>query len=70
MCAVDKKSLLDLTNAYLAIEGLLQSRLLSEETRQSLAEILEQLNRESEKLLSEHAAELEAEHLDAIDRAA
>jgi hypothetical protein len=44
-------SLLDLTNAYLAIEGLLQSRIMSQETRHKLEEVLKILDQESEREL-------------------
>jgi hypothetical protein len=51
------KQLLDLTNAYLAIEGLLQSRLLSDETRRQLQETLEALNHEAKRLTDESEAD-------------
>jgi hypothetical protein len=51
---VVSKALLDLTNAYLAIEGLIQSRVLSAETHQQLKVTLEFLNKESERLMEEH----------------
>lgn len=44
-------SLLNLTNAYLAIEGLLQSRILSQETREKLEDVLKILDQESEREL-------------------
>ena len=50
-----KKQLLDLTNAYLAIEGLMKSRVLSVETREHLQATLELLDHESEILMQEHS---------------
>jgi len=44
------KKLLDLTNAYLAIEALLQSRFLSDETRDQLQETLKALDQEAKVL--------------------
>ncbi len=43
------KALLDLTNAYLAIEDLLKSRILSAETRQALEQALKVLDEEAER---------------------
>ena len=48
------RDLLGLTNAYLAIEGLRESRLLSENTRQKLKDALTVLNHESEEIVKEH----------------
>ena len=60
------KALLDLTNAYVAIEGLLQSRVLSDETKAKLQEALNMLDRESAELLNEHAKE-DHQHSLAVD---
>jgi hypothetical protein len=49
------KKLLDLTNAYLAIEALLKSRILSKKTQNQLQRTLYYLNEESVVLIREHA---------------
>ena len=49
------KSLLDLTNAYLAVEALLQSDVLTPDTRRKLQITLKLLDKESTKLMGEHA---------------
>jgi hypothetical protein len=49
------KKLLDLTNAYLAIEGLLKSRVLSEKTHHQLQNTLDYLDQESAVLVKQHA---------------
>jgi len=49
------RSLLDLTNAYLAVEALLKSDLLSQETRHKLEKTLKLLDKESNKLMREYA---------------
>lgn len=51
---MSNKKLLDLTNAYLAIEALLESRFLSDETRDQLQDTLEALNQEA-RVLTEAA---------------
>jgi len=53
------KKLVDLTNAYLAIEGLLKSRFLSCETRQQLENSIKLLDEEAKRLMKEHADEEE-----------
>jgi hypothetical protein len=50
-----EESLLDLTNAYLAVEGLLKSDLLTPQTREKLGKMLELLDCESARLMREHA---------------
>lgn len=50
-----EQSLLDLTNAYLAVEDLLKSDLLTPQTRDKLEKTLEMLDSESAKLMREHA---------------
>lgn len=50
------KKLLDLTNAYLAIEALLESRFLSDETRNQLQETLKALDQEAKALTDAAAA--------------
>ena len=52
--------LLELTNAYLAIEGLLKSRVLSAETREKLELAMRVLDEESAREMKKHA---ENEHL-------
>ena len=54
------RSLLDLTNAYLAVEALLQSDLLSAGTRRRLQRTLALLDKESAKLMREYAERDEA----------
>lgn len=49
------RSLLDLTNAYLAVDALLKSELLSMETRRKLEKTKRLLDRESAKLIREYA---------------
>ncbi len=49
------KSLLNLTNAYLAVEGLLKSDVLSADTRRKLEKTLKLLDKEAAKLMREHA---------------
>lgn len=49
------RSLLDLTNAYLAVEALLKSDVLSAETRRKLEKTLKLLDKEAAKLLREYA---------------
>ena len=49
------KKLVDLTNAYLAIEGLLKSRFLSNDTRQQLEHSMKMLDEEAKRLMKEHA---------------
>ena len=49
------KKLVDLTNAYLAIEGLLKSRFLSSDTRQQLEHSMKMLDEEAKRLMKEHA---------------
>ena len=66
MAKSHNKSLLDLTNAYLAVEGLLKSDLLSDETRSRLRKVLKLLDKESAKLLREHA-EHDKQHSQAAD---
>jgi hypothetical protein len=51
------RSLLDLTNAYLAVDALLKSELLSPETRRKLEKTKKLLDRESAKLIREYAEE-------------
>jgi hypothetical protein len=46
--------LLDLTNAYLAVDALLKSELLSQETRRKLEKTKRLLDRESAKLIREY----------------
>ncbi len=50
------KSLLDIVNAYLAVEALMQSELVTAETMQKLKETLKFLDLESSKLLKQLAA--------------
>lgn len=45
------KALLDLTNAYLALEGLLKTRYMSPVTRRKIEDALKILNREAAKEL-------------------
>ena len=47
--------LLNLTNAYLAVEDLLKCELLSLETRRRLQTTLKLLDKEAAKLMREHA---------------
>jgi hypothetical protein len=51
---VSNKALLDLTNACLAIEGLLRSRVLSTPTRKKLEAALDLLNKEAAKQMGDH----------------
>lgn len=53
------KKLVDLTNAYLALEGLLKSRFLSPESRQQLENSIKLLDEEAKRLMKEHADEEE-----------
>jgi hypothetical protein len=55
------KKLVDLTNAYLAIEGLLRSRFLSHDTRQQLESSMRLLDEEAKRLMKEHADEEESQ---------
>jgi len=50
----NNKKLIDLTNAYLAIEDLLKSRFVSDETRHKLEESMRQLDLEAKRLMQEH----------------
>lgn len=50
-----EQSLLDLTNAYLAVEDLLKSDLLTPQTRDKLETTLKVLDAESAKLMHEHS---------------
>ena len=49
------QSLVDLTNAYLAVEDLLKCGFLGAETRDRLEKTLRLLDKESAKLMREHA---------------
>jgi hypothetical protein len=50
-----EKSLIDITNAYLAVEDLLKSDVLTPQTREKLGKMLELLDSESARLMREHA---------------
>jgi hypothetical protein len=50
---VHEKSLLDLLNAYLAIESLLSSRYISEDTRSKAVDALRTLNQQFKDLVQE-----------------
>lgn len=49
------KRLVNLTNAYLAIEDLLKSRFVSDETRRRLEESMRMLDEEASRLMKEHS---------------
>ena len=49
------KRLVNLTNAYLAIEDLLKSRFVSDDTRRKLEESMRLLDLEATRLMQEHA---------------
>ncbi len=49
------KRLVNLTNAYLAIEDLLKSRVVSDETRRRLEESMRMLDEEASRLMKEHS---------------
>ena len=55
------KKLVDLTNAYLAIEGLLKTRFLSSETREQLESSMKLLDEEAKRLMKEHSDEGESQ---------
>ncbi len=50
----DKKSLVDLLNSYLAIEGILNCRILSDETKQKAYIALQTLNQQFAEALGEY----------------
>ena len=50
-----KDPLLNLTNAYLAVEDLLNCEVISPDTRQRLQTTLKMLDKEAGKLMREHA---------------
>jgi hypothetical protein len=54
---VKDKSVIDLMNAYLALEGLLESRILSDQTKLKLSEAMELLDKESMTLMNEVASQ-------------
>jgi hypothetical protein len=49
------KSLIDLRNAYLALDALLKSRLLSSATRKKLEDALLMIEKEAAKEMREHS---------------
>ncbi len=49
------KKLVNLTNAYLAIEDLVKSRYVSDDTRRKLEESMRLLDEEATRLMKEHA---------------
>ena len=54
---MSKKSLVDLLNSYLAIEGILNSRVLSDETKQKAYEALKLLDEQFSEIIGEHENE-------------
>jgi hypothetical protein len=58
---VPDKPLLELLNSYLAIEGLLQSRLITEDTRRKAYLALKTLNQQFSQALDDYFAE-ESDH--------
>ena len=52
--AMDPKLLLNLTNAYLAVEDMLKSDVISPETRRRLERILDLLDSESRDVMREY----------------
>ncbi len=50
----DKKSLVDLLNSYLAIEGILNCRILSDETKQKAYLALQMLNQQFADAMGEY----------------
>jgi hypothetical protein len=56
---------LELTNAYLAIEGLLKSRILSAETREKLEQAMKVLDEESAREMKKHAENDQLHHKNA-----
>ena len=52
--STSSKKLVNLTNAYLAIEDLLKSRFVSDDTRRKLEESMRLLDEEASRLMKEH----------------
>ena len=57
----DKKSLVDLLNSYLAIEGILNSRVFSEDTKQKAYIALKLLNEQFAEIMEDYQR-TESEH--------
>lgn len=55
--AVKDKKLINNTNAHMAIDDLLNSEIISDETRQKLKRMKRTLDAESQELIDEHSAE-------------